>query len=196
MQRKEPTVISNTVGSFLCMRDWAARKSSNWLTCCHGTRTPKRTARHIFRGIESLSHRYQHRMPAFGQALHCHGPGPDEHIQAAHHRGQRGESHCKQGKHSQQLPYEIHLQRDYEPQKRPHPLTALVLGLHLSSIPVPHSIQPLRLICVSNIQPLTQCLRCSTLAGRSIPPHLYHLTACGPKMRWYRRYILGSEPNY
>src|SRR5882724_7953458 len=60
-----------------------ARKSSNWLTCCDGTWTPERTARHIFRGIESLSHGYQHRMPAFGQALHCHGPGPDEHIQAA-----------------------------------------------------------------------------------------------------------------
>jgi hypothetical protein len=119
-----------------------ARKSKIQLTGCRGTRTPKRPARHIFDGIDRLPRGNHDWVPAIGKPLHSHCPNAVQHVQAPDHGSDGRKSHRKQGKNRQQFPHEICLQRDERCEEHPHPLSAFVVALHLSSVAHPLSLNP------------------------------------------------------
>src|SRR5437879_1573212 len=78
-------------------------------------------------------------------------------------------SNGKQCEHRQQFPHEIHLQRNQRCQEHPHPLSTLVLGLHLPSCS--RSRSPLDLTLALNLcfalSVFRHLLRCSTLSQSS-----------------------------
>jgi len=90
-----------------------ARKSSNWLTCCDGTRTPNGRRAISSAVSKSLSHGYQHRMPAFGRRSTATAQVLTSIYRLPTTAAIAANPTAKQGKHSQQLPDEIHLQRNY-----------------------------------------------------------------------------------
>lgn len=155
-----------------------ARKSSICLTGRCRPWAPKRPACHVFHDINALPSSNHHRVPAIGNALHCQSPSAVEHVHGRDRESDRREPQSEQRECREKLSDEKELERSDGCQEPPHPLAAIVLGLHLSPVPVPHSVQHLRFYRVARALISLALLRCVTLAGRSNPPpsHLSHLT--------------------
>jgi hypothetical protein len=155
-KRKKPTALSGRLAFFLrfyCRRNGVnpeggrltssacalakARKSKTQLARCRRAWTPKLPARRIFNCVDTLPRCHHDRVLAIGNPLHCDSPNAVQHIQASNYGSDGRKSNREERKHCQQFPHEIHLQRNQRRQEHPHPLSALILVLHLSSVAHP-----------------------------------------------------------
>src|SRR6266446_8847025 len=118
-----------------------------------------------------------------------------QHVQASDRKSDSRKSDGKQCEHCQQFPHEIHLQRNQRCQEHPHPLSALVRGLHLSSVVHPPPLKTLAVnLCFPCCTFYLQLLRCTDLSRRSNhSPYLSHLTPSKTQRRWYSSHILDPK---
>src|SRR5207249_9844792 len=119
----------------LCVCSGWSQKVAENLTGRRGTRTPKRSARHVLNRIYALPRCHHDRVLAVGNPVHGQSPATVQHVHASYDKRDGCKSYGKQRKHCQEFPHEVNLQRDQHCQEHPHPLPALVLGLHLFLYP-------------------------------------------------------------